>query len=315
MKKKKLVSIIVPCFNEDQVIGETYFRLIEFCKLDNFDFEFIFVDDGSLDTTKDLLRSFFVKDNRVKLIFFSRNFGHQVAVSAGIEASSGDAVILIDADLQDPPEVMSDMIDLWENGYDVVYGTRVSREGESFFKLYTAKLFYKLLNKLSDIPIPLNTGDFRLMDRNVVNALNSMPEKDRFIRGMVSWIGFNQISLSYKRRERFAGISKYPLKKMINFGIDGIISFSSKPLKMSLFLGVSSSILSMISIFYVLLLRIFTNNWVEGWTTLMISILFLGGVQLIGIGILGEYIGRIYKEVKRRPLYVINEKLGFDNKS
>jgi dolichol-phosphate mannosyltransferase len=203
------------------------------------------------------------------------------------------------------------MIDKWRQGYDVVYGTRTDRPGESFFKRATARGFYRLLNRLSDVPIPLDTGDFRLMSRSVVDTLRSMPERDRFIRGMVSWVGFKQTALPYRRAKRFAGESKYPLSKMLRFATDGILSFSTKPLQMSVGLGVFSAMLSLSGIFYALGLRLFTNIWVEGWTALMIAVLFLGGVQLICVGILGEYIGRIYNEVKQRPLYVVQEYQGF----
>ena len=220
-------------------------------------------------------------------------------------------MVLIDADLQDPPEVVHEMVAKWREGYDVVYGTRTERPGESAFKLATARAFYRLLNRLSDVPIPLDTGDFRLMSRAVVETLKAMPERDRFVRGMVSWVGFRQIALPYRRAERFAGESKYPLSKMLRFATDGILSFSIKPLQMSVTLGSLAAVLAMSGIAYALYLRIFTSVWVEGWTALMIAVLFLGGVQLICVGILGEYIGRIYNEVKRRPLYVVQDRIGF----
>lgn len=307
-----LLSMVIPCYNEEEVIGETIKRLRIFCaELVDLDVELIFVDDGSRDRTRELLKSYAAEDSRIRLIGFARNFGHQIAVTAGIDAACGDAVVLIDADLQDPPEVVHEMIAKWREGYDVVYGTRTERPGESAFKLATARSFYRILNRLSDVPIPLDTGDFRLMSRHVVDTLRAMPERDRFVRGMVSWVGFKQIALPYKRAERFAGESKYPLRKMIRFATDGILSFSTKPLQMSVALGMLAASLALIGIFYALGLRIFTNIWVEGWTALMIAILFLGGVQLICVGILGEYIGRIYNEIKNRPLYVVQEYLGF----
>ncbi len=306
-----LLSVIVPCFNEEEVIGETIRRLQAFCAgVWDLEVELIFVDDGSRDRTRDLLREFAHVDPRIKLLGFARNFGHQIAVSAGIDAASGDAVVLIDADLQDPPEVVHEMVAKWREGYDVVYGTRTERPGESAFKLATARGFYRLLNRLSDVPIPLDTGDFRLMSRRVVDTLKSMPERDRFVRGMVSWVGFRQTALPYRRAERFAGTSKYPLRKMLRFATDGILSFSIKPLQMSITLGVTAAFLSMLGIAYALFLRVFTDIWVEGWTALMIAVLFIGGVQLICVGILGEYVGRIYNEVKRRPLYVVQERIG-----
>lgn len=308
-----LISIVVPCYNEQEVIGETVKRIKSFCsELDaNLDVELLFVDDGSRDRTRELLRVFATEDDRIRVIGFARNFGHQIAVTAGIDAARGDAVVLIDADLQDPPEVVHQMIAKWREGYDVVYGTRTERPGESAFKLATARGFYRLLNKLSDVPIPLDTGDFRLMSRPVVDTLNAMPERDRFVRGMVSWVGFKQIALPYKRAERFAGESKYPLRKMLKFATDGILSFSTKPLQMSIGFGMITAFLSMLGIVYALVMRLFTDIHVAGWTLLMIAVLFIGGVQLICVGILGEYIGRIYNEIKCRPLYVADEYIGF----
>jgi len=311
--KTPLISIVIPCYNEEEVIGETMKRLKDFCSnLVDVDVELIFVDDGSSDRTRDLLRGYAVEDTRIRLILFARNFGHQIAVTAGIDAASGDAVVLIDADLQDPPEVMHGMIAKWREGYDVVYGKRTERPGESAFKLATARGFYRLLNRLSDVPIPLDTGDFRLMSRSIVETLRAMPERDRFIRGMVSWVGFRQIALPYKRAERFAGESKYPLRKMLRFATDGILSFSTKPLQMSVGFGMLCAALALIGILYALALRLFTNMWVEGWTALMIAVLFIGGVQLISVGILGEYVARIYSEVKNRPLYIVQEYVGFN---
>ena len=313
---KSLLSIVIPCFNEEEVIGETIDRLLYFCnKIENINIELIFVDDGSKDNTLVLLKKISETDNRVKIISLARNFGHQVAVTAGIDSTNGDAVVLIDADLQDPPEVIGDMIHKWREGYDVVYGTRTDRAGESAFKRATAKSFYRLLNKLSDVPIPLDTGDFRLMSRKVVDVLKNMPEKDRFIRGMVGWVGFKQTGVLYKREKRFAGESKYPFRKMLRFAIDGILSFSSKPLKISVWIGLLCAFLALTGIISVIYLRVFTNTWVEGWTALMIAILFMGGIQLVSIGILGEYIGRIYNESKRRPLYTVEKYIGFNNKS
>ena len=311
-KKQQLLSLVIPCYNEEEVISETLKRLKEFCAgLKDLDVELIFVDDGSRDRTRVLLKGYAAEDSRIKVICFARNFGHQIAVTAGIDAARGDAVVLIDADLQDPPEVIHQMIAKWREGYDVVYGTRTERPGESAFKLATARSFYRLLNKLSDVPIPLDTGDFRLMSRPVVDTLSAMPERDRFVRGMVSWVGFKQIALPYKRAERFAGESKYPLRKMLRFATDGILSFSTKPLQLSIGLGLICAFFSLIAIAYALYLRIFTSTWIPGWTAMMIAVLFIGGVQLVSTGILGEYIGRIYNEIKKRPLYVVQEYVGF----
>ncbi|EOW2136815.1 glycosyltransferase family 2 protein [Stenotrophomonas sp. GD03908] len=306
----RLLSIVVPCYNEEAVLAETFRRLsgtARALEARGLQVELVFVDDGSRDRTRELLRHYATADRRVRMLGFARNFGHQLAVTAGIDAARGDAVVLIDADLQDPPEVIAEMVDRWEEGFDVVYGTRTDRPGESRFKLATARVFYRVLNRLSDVSIPLDTGDFRLMSRNVVEVLKSMPEQDRFVRGMVSWVGFNQIALPYRRDKRFAGESKYPLRKMVRFATDGILSFSAKPLQLSVTLGVLSSLLAMLVIIYSLVMRLFTQEWVPGWTALMIAVLFLGGVQLICVGILGEYIGRIYREVKRRPLYIVQE--------
>lgn len=304
---------MIPCYNEQEVLDETLKRLTSFCdEASDLTIELIFVDDGSTDATRQRLIDHINHDPRAKVICFARNFGHQVAVTAGVDAARGDAVVLIDADLQDPPEVIHDMIALWRQGNDVVYGTRTERPGESAFKRGTARAFYRLLNRLSDVPIPLDTGDFRLMSRAVVDTLRAMPEKDRFVRGMVSWVGFRQTALPYRRAERFAGESKYPLRKMLRFATDGILSFSTKPLQLSVGLGMVCAIFALMGIAYALGMRLFTNIWVEGWTAMMIAVLFMGGVQLICVGILGEYVGRIYNEIKRRPLYIVDEYIGFD---
>lgn len=311
--KIKLLSIVVPCYNEEVVIKECVKRLKDVAdRIQDMYVEFIFVDDGSNDATFDLIRQCALDDDRIKLIRFARNFGHQIASTAGIDAAEGDAVVLIDADLQDPPEVIHDMLEQWRNGFDVVYGTRRVREGETAFKLLTAKLFYRFLSYLSDTSIPLNTGDFRLMGRNVIKVLQAMPERDRFLRGMVSWVGFRQISVSYDRSKRFAGESKYPLSKMLRFAMDGFLSFSTKPLKLSIGLGGFATGLALTGMLYVFFVRLFTDNWVEGWAGLMVALLFFGGVQLISIGVLGEYVGRIYGEIKRRPLYVVSDYIGFE---
>lgn len=310
---KKTISIVVPCYNEEEVIGETLNRLKKLCDgHPQYNFEIICVDDGSKDKTFELLCAAAKLEPRLRVVKFARNFGHQIAVTAGIDATMGDAVVLIDADLQDPPEVVIEMIAKWEEGFDVVYGVRASRAGETAFKLATARGFYRFLNHLSEVPIPLDTGDFRLMSRPVVEVLKSMPERHRFVRGMVAWIGFRQIALPYERVERFAGVSKYPLRKMLKFATDGLLSFSTKPLQLSISLGLVAATLAMLGIAYALALRIFTSTWVEGWTALMIAVLFMGGIQLFSLGIIGEYIGRIYSEVKRRPLYIVGDRVGFD---
>jgi dolichol-phosphate mannosyltransferase len=311
--KAQLLTLVIPCYNEEAVICETVRRLKVFCSEQiDLHVEMIFVDDGSTDRTRALLRTFVMEDPRIKVIGFARNFGHQIAVTAGVDAANGDAVVLIDADLQDPPEVIHEMIAVWRDGYDVVYGIRSERKGESAFKLGTAKVFYRLLNRLAEVPIPPDTGDFRLMSRNIVDTLRAMPEKDRFVRGMVSWAGFKQTALPYKRAKRIAGSTKYPLSKMLRFATDGILSFSTTPLQISTAAGMLCASLAFLVMVYAVVMRLFTDDWVEGWTALIVSVLFIGGVQLITVGILGAYVGRIYNEIKNRPLYVVQEYLGFD---
>jgi dolichol-phosphate mannosyltransferase len=268
-------------------------------------YELVFVNDGSSDATLAVLLQLQIEDSHIAVVELARNFGHQFAVSAGLEIAQGDAVVVIDADLQDPPEVILDMYALWQQGYEVVYGVRESRAGESGFKLWTARAFYRLINRLSDVEIPLDTGDFRLVDRKVVQAILRMPERHRLLRAMYSWIGFRQIGLRYKRAARFAGTTKYPLGKMISLAMDGIVSFSTVPLRLLTLLGVGAAALSFAGVLYALVVRIFTHAWVAGWATLFIGMLFVSGVQLICLGIMGEYIGRIYTEVKQRPLYII----------
>jgi glycosyltransferase involved in cell wall biosynthesis len=307
-----LISVVVPCYNEEQVIVETNRQLVAaLAALEATDFEIIYVDDGSSDATVDRLREIQTLDQHARVVRLSRNFGHQLAVSAGLEHAAGDAVVIIDADLQDPPEVIPEMIARWRDGYHVVYGMRTDRPGETAFKLWTAKLFYRFINRLSKVQIPLDVGDFRLLDRRVVDVLLAMPERDRFLRGMVSWIGFRQIAVTYARAQRRAGESKYPLFKMLQFAADGVISFSLTPLRLALWVGFLSIAMAFAGILYALIIRLYTNDWVRGWTSIFTAVLFIGGAQLVTLGIIGEYIGRIYAEVKRRPLYVVEERLGF----
>ena len=315
-EKRPTLSVVIPCMNEEAVIRETCNRLITALTDARVAFELIFVDDGSKDRTAEILREAQQQDPRIKVVRLSRNFGHQVAITAGLEHAAGDAAAVIDADLQDPPEVLQEFIARWLDGYDVVYGVRTDREGETAFKLWTAKLFYRVIGRLSDTEIPLDTGDFRLMDRCVVDALLSMPERDRFVRGMVSWLGFSQTSVSYKRAARFGGETKYPLFKMLKFATDGIVSFSIVPLRLATWLGFLASGLSVLGICVVLLERyLHVLGLVRGWSSTVIAVLFIGGVQLVCMGIIGEYVGRIYGESKRRPLYVVRERMGFDSKS
>ncbi len=306
------LSVVVPCFNEEEVLRDTQVRLVAVLEKLGLPFELIYVDDGSRDATWEILRGFQKDDPRVKAIRLSRNFGHQLAVTAGLDRASGDAVVLIDADLQDPPEVIEEMVAQWREGYEVVYGRRTDREGESAFKLWTAKLFYRMINWLSSTEIPLDTGDFRLMDRKVVRATNSMRELDRFIRGMVSWVGFRQKAVPYRRASRQAGETKYPLLKMLRFALDAVVSFSLIPLRLATLLGFVVAGVSLAGIVYALVVRIGTGDWVTGWASLFIAVLFVGGVPLICLGILGEYVGRIYREIKQRPLYLVTEELGID---
>jgi dolichol-phosphate mannosyltransferase len=310
--RQNSISVVVPCFNEEDVLRETHERLTDALSKTDLEYEIVYVNDGSRDRTLEILRELTATDSHVRVVSFSRNFGHQVAVTAGVDFTSGDAVVLIDADLQDPPELIHDMVRLWHDGYQVVYGTRESRNGESAFKLLTAKYFYRIINSISDVDIPLDTGDFRLMDRCVVDVLKKMPERDRFLRGMVSWIGFKQTALTYDRSERIAGGTKYPLHKMVRFALDGIVSFSLVPLRLATVCGFVAAAMTMVAILYALVLRLFTDIPVSGPTLLFIAITFLGGMTLLCLGIIGEYVGRIYRELKRRPLYVVDEALGFE---
>lgn len=308
--EEKLISIVVPMYYEEQVAEECYKRLTRVATEHELNYELIFVNDGSTDNTLNILKDLASVDKHVKVISFSRNFGHQIAITAGMDKAKGEAVIVIDADLQDPPEIIPDMIDLWKKGYDVVYAKRRKREGETWFKLTTAKAFYRLLNKMSTVKIPVDTGDFRLIDRKVIDTLKKMPEKNRFVRGMVSWIGFKQTAIEYERKERFAGETKYPLKKMLKFAMDGILSFSSKPIKLIENLGIVSIILSFCILITCILVNILMPEWLSlEWITIMTTAFFIGGVQLLSVGILGEYIARIYDESKSRPLYIIEHEI------
>lgn len=308
-----LLSVIVPCYNEEAVLTETHRRLTAvLAGLAPLAYEIIYVDDGSHDQTAQRLREVQHGCEAVRVVLLSRNFGHQVAMTAGLVHSSGDAVVMLDADLQDPPELIPEMMARWRDGYDVVYGLRIARHGETQFKRWTAKLFYRLLNRVSKVKIPLDVGDFRLMSRRGVDSLLAMSERDRFLRGMISWAGYKQIAVLYERAPRFAGRSKYPLVKMIRFALDGVLSFSNAPLRLATLLGFASMLVAFAGIIYAILLRIYTNDWVRGWASIFVAVLFLGGVQLITIGIIGEYIGRIYDEVKQRPLYFVSERHGFD---
>lgn len=304
------LSVIVPCFNEQEVIDHTQARLSAALAAITSRFEIIYVDDGSRDGTAERLQEIQQQDPRVRVIRLSRNFGHQIAVTAGVSYAMGEAVVLIDADLQDPPEVIAEFVARWQEGFQVVYGQRVERAGETRFKLWTARAFYRLINRLSEVPIPLDTGDFRLMDRAVVDALGRMHERHRLLRAMTSWVGFRQVAVPYRRAERFAGTSKYPLRKMLGLALDGIVSFSTVPLRLVTFVGLAFSCLSALGVLYALAARLLTDNWVPGWTFIFIALLLIGGLQFVFLGVIGEYIGRIYSEAKARPLYLVLEELG-----
>lgn len=312
---RKLASLVVPVYNESEVIRVFYERAINtLAKLDGFDYELIFIDDGSRDGSYELLAGFAAGNPRVRVLKFSRNFGHQIAITAGIDHARGDCVVVIDADLQDPPEVVPAMIARWREGFDVVYGVRAEREGEGAMKLFTAAAFYRLLRRLTNIPIPADVGDFRLMSRRATDELKRLREKDRFVRGLVSWIGFPQTGLSYSRDKRYAGTTKYPYRKMIKFAFDGITSFSTAPLKLATWSGYCASMLAFLYLISVFVQKLLGYT-VEGWATIMVAVLFLGGVQLVCVGILGEYLGRIFNEVKPRPMYVVEEILQSDSDS
>lgn len=312
----KSLSVVIPCFNEELVLRATHERLSQAVSaIDDFEHELIFVDDGSSDGTFEVLSEIQSRDPHARIIRLSRNFGHQIAVTAGLEAARGDVVVVIDADLQDPPEVIREMVDLWRSGNHVVYGSRTTRAGESRFKLLTAKAFYRIINRLSDTQIPLDTGDFRLMDRRVVDVLLAMPERGRFLRGMVSWVGFQQTPLPYEREARPAGRTKYSLIRMVRFAMDGIISFSVLPLRLAALTGLLAIWVALGGIIMAVVvhtLGLYDLRLGRGWASLFVAVLFMGGVQLLTLGVMGEYLGRIYTEVKRRPLYAVQERLGFE---
>jgi polyisoprenyl-phosphate glycosyltransferase len=303
-------SIIIPVYNEKEVIHQTYQRLKTVMNSTGASYELLFVNDGSRDQTEECLIDIRGMDEKVKLLNFSRNFGHQIAISAGMDYALGEAVVIIDADLQDPPELILDMIEKWMEGFDVVYAKRTTRKGESFFKKKTAAMFYRTLRGMTEIDIPIDTGDFRLMDRRVVEQMKNIREKNRFVRGLASWVGFRQTAIEYEREERFAGETKYPLKKMLKLSLDGITSFSYKPLKLASYAGFLLSIVGFIYMFTVLYLKVFTKQTVSGWSSLIIIQLVFSGFMLMILGVIGEYIGRIYDETKDRPLYIIRDSYG-----
>jgi len=309
-KMQPVYSVVIPAYNEQEVINESYNRITNVLTGMGQTYELIFVNDGSNDQTAQIIAGFCEKDPAVRLINFTRNFGHMAAITAGMEFSGGQAVFIIDADLQDPPEIFPEMALKWKEGYHVIYGKRVKRKGESLFKRWSAVIFYRFLRRMTSVDLPSDTGEFRLIDRKVCDAVNKLPEKSRYIRGLVSWVGFKQIPVEYVREERFAGVTKYPMRKMIAFAMDAITSFSYKPLKLATMLGFTISLLSFLYILFVIYQRFFTDQTITGWASTIAAILFTQGIVLMILGLMGEYIGRIYTEIQNRPNYIIQEIIG-----
>lgn len=309
---KKMYSLVIPLYNEEEVIHECIKRVTNVMHNNEFDYEIIFVNDGSSDSTEEIVKQYCDKDKHLKLISFSRNFGHQTAISAGMDNAEGDAIIVMDADLQDPPEVVLKLIEKYEEGFDVVYAIRSKRKGESFFKKITAKMFYRFLKNMCEVDIPVDTGDFRLISRQVCDVLKGLTERNRYVRGLVSWVGFKQTGIYYEREERYAGKTKYPLKKMLKLSVDGITSFSTKPLKLTKWIGIFMAAVGFIYAIIVIILKLVGIQMQTGWASTMVTILLIGGIQLIMLGITGEYIARIFDESKNRPLYIIKEKVNMD---
>lgn len=302
------LSVIIPSYNEERNVGIMHERLTKTLSEITDSYEMIFVNDCSKDQTLLRIKELAEKDSHVKYLSFSRNFGHQIAVSAGLDFCTGEAVVIIDGDLQDPPELISQMYERYKEGYKVVYAKRKTREGETWFKKATAKIFYRLLASMTSIDIPVDVGDFRLIDRVIVEHLRNMPEKSKYIRGQIAWIGYKQTFVEYHRDARLYGTTNYPLKKMLRFALDGITAFSDKPLKIASGLGIFSAIVSLVALVYALVSHFCFHATITGWTSLILSVLFIGGVQLITIGIIGEYIARINNDVRNRPLYILDEK-------
>ena len=307
-----LYSVVIPLYNEEEVVLECVRRVSGVLEEIDGDYEVIFVNDGSHDKTMELVQGECSKNKKLKVLSFSRNFGHQIAITAGMDHAQGDAVIVMDADLQDPPEVIKDLIAKYKEGYDVVYAVRSKRKGETFFKKLTSKVFYRFLRYMCNIDIPVDTGDFRLISRKVCNVMKNLTERNRYVRGLVSWVGFKQAAVEYVREERFAGETKYPLRKMLKLSMDGITSFSTKPLTMSKTLGFLTAAAGFIYMIVVVLQKFVFGKTVQGWASLAVLILLLGGIQLIMLGFIGEYIARIFDESKNRPLYIIEEKINIE---
>ncbi len=300
-------SIVAPVLNEVENLPEFYRRVKEVMESTHEPWELVLVDDGSTDGSTERIRALGQEDKHVRPVIFARNFGHQIAITAGWDYARGDAVVIMDADLQDPPEVITELIAKWRQGYEVVYAVRAEREGETRFKKWTAAMFYRIVHRITDVKIPVDTGDFRLMDRKVVDVLKTMRERYRFPRGMSAWVGFRQVGVPYKRAARFAGVTKYPMKKMIQLALNAITGFSYFPLQLATYFGFASAGLAIVAIPVVVIMRLIWNGAFLGQATTLIAVLFLGGVQLISLGVLGEYLGRIYDEVKGRPLYIVRE--------
>ncbi len=302
-----IYSIVAPIYNEIENLPELYRRVREVMASSSETWELVLVDDGSTDGSTDKIRELADSDKRVRPVIFARNFGHQIAVTAGLDYARGDAIVIIDADLQDPPEVILELAAKWREGYEVVYAVRAEREGESWLKKFTAALFYRIIFRITDVKIPLDTGDFRLLDRKVVNVMGKMRERHRFLRGMAAWVGFKQIGVTYKRAARHAGETKYPFKKMLRLALNAVTSFSYFPLQVATYIGFVAAGIAILAIPVVIYMRMTGSQAFFGQATTLISVLFLGGVQLISLGILGEYIGRLYDEAKGRPLYIVRE--------
>jgi polyisoprenyl-phosphate glycosyltransferase len=302
-----LYSIVVPIYNEIGNLPELYRRVKEVMDTTDEEWELVLIDDGCTDGSTEKIREFARADKRVRPVIFARNFGHQIAVTAGLDYARGDAVVILDADLQDPPEVILDLIEKWKEGYEVAYAIRAEREGESWFKTFTASLFYRIIFRITDVKFPLDTGDFRLLDRKVVNVMNSMRERHRFLRGMSAWVGFKQAGVEYKRAARHAGETKYPFKKMLTLALNAITGFSYFPLQIATYFGFFAAGIAILAIPVVIYMRMTGSQAFYGQATTLIAVLFLGGVQLISLGVLGEYIGRLYDEAKGRPLYIVRE--------
>lgn len=307
MTTKPTYTIIAPIFNEIDNLPTLYERISEVMDKTGEPWEFVMVDDGSSDGSTEAILEMRTRDKKIVPVIFARNFGHQIAVTAGLDHSHGDAVIIIDADLQDPPEVILDLIEKWKEGFEVVYAVRSKRVGETWFKLFTAAAFYRVIQRITDVNLPMDTGDFRLLDRKVVQVMNQMRERHRFLRGMSVWVGFKQTGVEYERAERHAGETKYPLKKMFKLASDAITGFSYFPLQLATYLGFIAAGISIVAIPIVIIMRLTGSQAFFGQATTLIAVLFLGGVQLISLGILGEYVGRLYDEARGRPLYIVRE--------